>query len=165
MKVHEYIRLNPSSVHVFTQFRPRQIRLNGSCKPKSCLGTFCKDWSICKMFTMWYLWRFQKLSELFLDFHSILNQNQSSPPPFPIYFGLWLFASLAGDQKVNSSFSQKVFAYFLENVSLIYQVCQFAYFTRSLRFLSSPLSNFVTSNFVPNPDLWRCFHLKVQFQF
>jgi hypothetical protein len=52
------------------------------------------------------------------------------PLPYNIYFALRLFASLTGDQKVNSSFSQKVFAYFLENVSWIYQVCQFAYFTR-----------------------------------
>jgi hypothetical protein len=44
-----------------------------------------------------------------------------------------LLAPLAGDKKGNSSFSQKVFAYFLENVSLISQVCPFAYFTRSLK--------------------------------
>jgi hypothetical protein len=40
-------------------------------------------------------------------------------------------------------FRQAKFAYggsiFLENVSLIYQVCQFAYFTRSLNFKLEPI--------------------------
>jgi hypothetical protein len=88
---------------------PRQNRLVLSCNQNRCLGAFCKNRSIWKMFTMWYPWRFSN-NHLFLD----------------------LFASLAGDQKVNLSFSQKVFPYFLENVSLIYQFCQFEYFTRSL---------------------------------
>jgi hypothetical protein len=67
-----------------------------------------------------------------MDMFCPIQTQTEQPPPLPcnIYFALRLFASLTGDQKINSSFSQKVFAYFLENVSWIYQVCQFAYFTR-----------------------------------
>jgi hypothetical protein len=112
-------------------FEPRQNRLNESYNQNRCLGAFCKDRLLFSYLQCAILENFKNYS-LILTLLSI-KTNFLLPPPFPhnIYFVLQLFASLTGDQKVNSSFSQKMFAYFLENVSLIYQVCQFAYFTRS----------------------------------
>jgi len=43
-----------------------------------------------------------------------------------------MFSPLMGDKNINSGISQKVFVDFLKNVSRIYQLCCFAYFTRSL---------------------------------
>jgi hypothetical protein len=44
-----------------------------------------------------------------------------------------MFSPLMGDKNINSGISQKVFVDFLKNVSRIYQLCCFAYFTRSRR--------------------------------
>ncbi len=70
---------------------------------------------------------------------------------FPLKINLFsqshVFASLKGDKNSNSSISQKVFADFLKYVSAIYQVCGFAYFTRSHYSSLSVLRQIITFGF------------------
>ncbi len=75
---------------------------------------------------------YMRLNPYFSHFtlYSLID-NLPLSPTLNLCYVVWLFDPLTGDKKDNSSFSQKVFAYFLENVSAIYQVCCFADFTRS----------------------------------
>ncbi len=78
----------------------------------------------------------------FLDIHGLLTIFTVSVDRY------FIFAPLIGDKNLNSGISQKVFADFLENVFLIYQVCTFAYFTPPMATLPTT-STMPTTSTIP----------------